>query len=611
MSLSASLILVSIILYFVYGKGANKILRIIFLSFFLSTTFFLLFHSVANYFTGSGINHSVLYQIRYGLSGAGFSEYTFLVVASISAIFLLVLFSVLLFSLPKRKGIIKKYFILSILLLFFSTITNPSFAFLKQEAFSKKKSLKEEDMRFISEKFSDIKITKTSKAYNLVFIYLEGLEKSYLNEDIFPDLLPNIRKLEKESISFTNIEQGHFSTHTIAGIVASQCGFPLKSLSPSNSMNGMDMYLSSAICAGDLLNDVGYYLAFLGGAKLEFAGKGKFFKSHGFHSVEGLEELRNKLTDADYTNGWGLYDDSLIPIAFEKFIKLSENHENFALFLLTLDTHHPKGMVSESCKNIPYRDGENSTLNAVKCSDYLVSALVNKIRNSIYSENTIIVLASDHLALNNTASEYLLKTDRKNLFIVNLPPNHDYYSNKKINSAGLTVDTMSTVLYYLGFDAKLGLSINLKTDKRTAYERSELLRLITENNQFFLSFWDFPILNEKILIDSEKEKAIIDDRTFEIPIYIGFVLKDNNIKTKLFFDFDLPIQESLMVLQEKNNGYKLVVDRCEKITGLAMKSKYCIYEAYNNKPLSFLELKENFQLNANELRKKIRSLEKN
>jgi phosphoglycerol transferase len=42
-----------------------------------------LMYGIADYFTGNGIDESVIFHFKYGLGGAGFSEYSELIVTSI------------------------------------------------------------------------------------------------------------------------------------------------------------------------------------------------------------------------------------------------------------------------------------------------------------------------------------------------------------------------------------------------------------------------------------------------------------------------------------------------------------------------------------------------
>ena len=148
-------------------------------------------------------------------------------------------------------------------------------------------------------------------------------------------------------------------------------------------MSGVDKFMPLAKCAGDILNDAGYELHYMGGADTEFGGKGKFYSTHGFSSVEGWKELKPMLKNPNYKSPWGVYDDELLDLVFERALSLSDNNKPFGLFTLTLDTHHPYGYLSEPCKNKSYQDGLNRILNAVHCVDMLVGNFIEKYKNCL------------------------------------------------------------------------------------------------------------------------------------------------------------------------------------------------------------------------------------
>ncbi|MGS9393250.1 phosphatidylglycerol--membrane-oligosaccharide glycerophosphotransferase, partial [Salmonella enterica subsp. enterica serovar Infantis] len=55
---------------------------------------------------------------------------------------------------------------------------------------------------------------------------------------------------------------------------------------------------------------------------------------------------------------------------------------------------------------------------AVSCSQENIAEFINKIKASPWCKDTVIVVSSDHLAMNNTAWKYLNKHDRNNLFFI-------------------------------------------------------------------------------------------------------------------------------------------------------------------------------------------------
>jgi phosphoglycerol transferase len=156
------------------------------------------------------------------------------------------------------------------------------------------------------------------------------------------------------------------------------------------------------------------------GANLRFAGKDVFLKSHGFDHLYGAEELKTTVTDPTYRNDWGFYDDTVLDETWKKFEALSQSGKRFSLFALTVDTHHPDGFISRTCQRKRYDiDGKkNLSFSAVSCSQEHIAALIEKIKASPWFKNTVIVVSSDHLAMKNSAWDYLNKQDRSNLFFV-------------------------------------------------------------------------------------------------------------------------------------------------------------------------------------------------
>ena len=237
---------------------------------------------------------------------------------------------------------------------------------------------------------------------NLVMVFLEGLETLYTDQAVFPNLTPNILALNSQGWQLENLNQLNGTGWTMAGLVSSLCGTPLLYESGIGRNNIMfTEFLDRAVCLPDILRSAGYNQAFMGGASLEFGGKGNFFEQHSFDQVYGRSDLSERLPDPAHLGGWGLYDDSLFDLAVEEFERLSDQDEPFNLTLLTVDTHHPTGEPSLSCPK--YEEIDNSILHAVHCTDFLVGRFVERLQSSPAYSDTLIVLVSDHLAMRNNS----------------------------------------------------------------------------------------------------------------------------------------------------------------------------------------------------------------
>ena len=280
---------------------------------------------------------------------------------------------------------------------------------------------------------------------NIVWIYAESLERTYLDESVFPGLMPNLAGLVRQGLDFRDIGSPEGGGWTIAGLVTSQCGIPLTAArGDENSLGRMREFLPGAFCLGDFLSQQGYRNVFLGGADSEFAAKGRFLAQHGFDEVRDLAHYRETGIDPAHFSNWGLHDDVLLEDAFDTFMSLSAQGTPFMLNTLTMDTHHPAGHLPVACRDVRYRSplGDVGLLHAIKCSDQLIAGLIERIRASPHADNTLIVLASDHLAMPNDLSQVLAGMRRENLLVF-LGPG---IQGQQLAVPGTTLDSGATLL---------------------------------------------------------------------------------------------------------------------------------------------------------------------
>lgn len=563
-------------------------------------------YEVATYFTGNGIDEATIYHLKYGLDGVGFLEYRWLIGTIIIA--LILGFFYLSRIILKRENSRDSHRINSLSPFFFlssSLLLNPAsidiYNLHANSLITTEQSTHKTTTSFYEHYRKPYIEASENSHKNIVFIYAESLERTYFDKTIFPDLIKGLRELESKSTYFTNIKQVTQTGWTVAGMTASQCGIPLFTPSHGNSMSGMDQFLSSAVCLGDLLNERGYQLNYMGGASLNFAGKGKLFKTHGFTNVLGRDELLPKLENEAYKTGWGLYDDSLFNMIYSRFIELSEAGDKFGLFTLTLDTHHPNGHPSKSCKGTEYKDGSNPILNAVACSDYLISNFIKKIIESPFSDQTIVVLVSDHLAMRNTAYDLLQTKDRRNLFMIFDTSKHSLMG---IKTVGSTLDIGATLLPFLGFTGDIGLGRNLLNDEMLEEDRLFIHSKLGKWRQPISAFWDFPKIQDYLEINIDDKVVSIGDRNFRIPILIEL---NDKLQSTLKFQFDKASSHKSLI-EHRNalgrNNYFLLIDKCKNAMELDKsvgEIGFCFLSGHGKKYTKIMKFNENIKYTANEI----------
>ena len=495
------------------GKVASLLWSTLFLVLLLLSGVFLL----SDYLTGGqGLNEAFFFHLTADLDGAAFGDFKqaiFYSIIFVATSVTLAVGSICIINRKKTRPNTKVTLVFACTFMAVAFGVNPGFTetvrFIFNQNFQFSDTRYPEDYRTIDEIDA---LPLGSK--NLVYIYLESLERTYLDQTLFPGLTPNLTRLEAEGLSLTDLRQVPATGWTIAGMVASQCGHPIVTPGGGNLMTGL-RFLPESMCLGDVLARHQYDLHYVGGARLKFAGKGNFYRDHGFNSVEGYDELKHHLTEnPGYKTGWGLYDDTLFTIVRSRFDQLSHQKQPFGLFTLTVDTHHPRGHLSHSCGETVYDDGLNPILNAVHCSDKMVGELIEYLRAHKAYENTIIVVASDHLAMGNTASHLLKTRDRRNFFVI---LGRDIASAKIASPASL-IDLNALIFNSLGAkNITLGFARNIQDEEASiAVTRN----LASEHSNFLLGLWSFPSLEHGVRAISGTRHLQLGAKKIDYPVLV-------------------------------------------------------------------------------------------
>jgi hypothetical protein len=242
---------------------------------------------------------------------------------------------------------------------------------------------------------------------NVVWVYMESLERIYWDPRVFPGLTPNLDRLRKQGLDFSGFDTFSGANYTMAGLFASQCGAPLftSAFAGLDRVAGNDTDVSTfhpkIACFGDVLHKAGYAQDYMGGAPIGFSNKGLFFHLHGYDAALGLQELEAAAGGKLAESGWGLYDSTLFKLALDRYRQLAAARKPFNLTLLTLDTHPPDGRPSPGCPK--YAKSSNRMLQAVHCTDYLLGNFVDALTKQPAWKDTVVVIMSDHLMMRNDA----------------------------------------------------------------------------------------------------------------------------------------------------------------------------------------------------------------
>lgn len=214
---------------------------------------------------------------------------------------------------------------------------------------------------FIEDNFADpdtVKMTFPEKKRNLIHIYLESMENTFLSKELGgfceDNLIPHLYELSKEGVSFSHLEEGlgGFQESTgagwsVASMVNMGTGLPMKVPDKQNQYGDAENFLPGATAIGDILKEQGYEQTVMFGANADFGGLTYYFQSHGDYTIIDHKEVKKRgYVPENYKVFWGYEDDKLYEYAKEELTRLYETGKPFHLMMETADTHTPEGYLS-------------------------------------------------------------------------------------------------------------------------------------------------------------------------------------------------------------------------------------------------------------------------
>lgn len=345
---------------------------------------------------------------------------------------------------------------------------------------------------------SEADIVFPEQKRNLVYIYLESMETTYLSQDLGGaveyNLIPELYDLATENVNFShNNDVGGFrvidsASWTMGSIVAQSSGIPLKiPLDPNNYSAWNDNFIAYSDNITDVLSNNGYNQVVMYGSDASFAGRDAYYKQH---SVENILDIftarKDGIVPEDYYVWWGMEDKHLFEYAKQVITELSKEEKPFAFTTLTVDTHHIGGYVCENCENNYNEQYEN----VISCSSKQVYEFVEWLKQQPFYDNTVIVITGDHLTMdnnyisNNVDSGYIRHV--YNCFI-----NSDVVPVKTQNREFCAIDMYPTTLAALGckFSGdRLALGTNLFSNTPTLIEElgyNEFRNETLKNSDFY------------------------------------------------------------------------------------------------------------------------------
>jgi hypothetical protein len=234
--------------------------------------------------------------------------------------------------------------------------------------------------KYYSKDLSGVPILRMHhKKRNVLLILVEGI--TY--EQVELGLMKNLNELSHSTLSASNfITLQHFTNR---GVYAAICGDYPNFLIKETKSDIMGAYGTRRQCLPSVLSDSGYHTVFMQSALIRYTRKDLFAARAGFD-----EWMGEKSYDSNYQRGgWGVSDETLYSLAFNKIKELDSRGQPWFLTLLTSSTHHPLYVPGD----ISPTDEE-----AAIYADKSLGLLLAKIKEQGVLENTLVIITSDEAA---------------------------------------------------------------------------------------------------------------------------------------------------------------------------------------------------------------------
>ncbi len=232
--------------------------------------------------------------------------------------------------------------------------------------------------------YNDSSIPKilTTDRPNIIFIQLESFTADVIKELGGDDVTPNVSKLIKNGILFSNMYAS--GVRTDQGIAAMLCGFPAQ---PLTSIIYQSDKLEHLPFLSIELHKAGYNTSFYYGGELGFGNFNAIAEFGQFKKVISLKDFPK----ANLFNKWGADDATMLT---RQRTEMQTEAQPFFSYIITLSSHEPFTVPMKTV--FPGDDLPSKFKNACYFTDKSLGEYFNAIKNTGWYKNTLFILCADH-----------------------------------------------------------------------------------------------------------------------------------------------------------------------------------------------------------------------
>ncbi|TPK70524.1 LTA synthase family protein [Mesorhizobium sp. B2-4-15] len=354
---------------------------------------------------------------------------------------------------------------------------------------------------FLSKRFVDItSLTKplaetasaTAAPRNLIHIFIESAERTYMNEAEFGDVMDPLLEFDRHGLSATNMVQLAYTNNSISGMVAANCGTPLliTFFTTRQYLEENSQFLPGLTCLGDVLKARGYQQNFVTGWPLSFTGQGTFYSTHGYSSLFGGPEVVAAVNGRG--NSFGADDAEVLDLSIDILRRAKRDGKPFSLTIAVSGGHAMDGYLTDKCIGKTGLSPQTpNILHAVKCTNMLIADFIHKAEAEGLMANTILALQSDHLSAPSKVTDRLNRYERRNFFSLS----GEGIPSKTHTGLSGTIDIFPTILDALHLpppNGKAAFGVSLLGNRPTLAQelgQTQFDNVIYAEDVLVRSFW--------------------------------------------------------------------------------------------------------------------------
>lgn len=192
------------------------------------------------------------------------------------------------------------------------------------------------------------------------------------------DVTPNLNRLSKEGVLFTNMYANSFRTDR--GLVAILNGYLAQ---PTTSIMKYPAKTQTLPALARSLEQEGYVSDVLYGGDINFTNMHSYFFGSGYSRITCDKDF----PIMDRLSKWGVNDDVTFRHLFE-VMKKRKADEHWMTTFLTLSSHEPF--------DVPYHRLEHPYLNSIAFTDSCLGNFIDKLQTLPVWKNLLVIMVADH-----------------------------------------------------------------------------------------------------------------------------------------------------------------------------------------------------------------------